>query len=830
MPLGSASLWNQTLLMMRKIGYCLTIFGLIGNIALAQYTITGKVVDQTNQQPLKGANVQLKGSYQGTVTNQKGRFKLSGVKGGRRSLIISYLGYQTDTTRLNLGSDQQIAVNLRPKTYLEEAVLVQSTRADRGTPTTYTNVDKATLEAENTGRNMPALLANQPSVVSSSNGGMDIGYTDMRIRGVSQSRINVTINGIPLNDAESQGVFWVNIPDIAAVSESIQIQRGVGTSTNGAAAFGATVNLETSGFRKDPFVQLNNSYGSFHTMRNNIRFGTGLLDNNWSFQGSFSRIQSDGYIDRATSDLKSYYLSGGYYGEKTILKALAFGGRERTYQAWYGVPERKMGRFANGQQYLGDLAAPLQRLFGNDPETDKGDRTYNFYDYENQVDDYGQDHYQVHLSQVLSEAVTGNVALHYTYGRGFFEQFREQASLPLHQVEPVKVGDSTIKQTDLVRRRWLDNHFYGGTFSLNYDGEQRWKATVGGAWNRYVGDHFGKLRWARFAGNSEIGDKFYDNTGTKRDFNIYGKLNYRFNAALSGFVDLQYRNVHYEVAGQDLGQKPLAVTDNLGFFNPKIGLDYRYNSRNSFYVFFGIGNREPTRNDYIDAPKDQPPQHESLYNAEAGYQYQGRKTNLKVNAYYMRYRNQLVNTGAVNDVGANIRTNVDHSYRAGLEVIGAYQFAEKWQWQGNATFSRNRILNTDYKVGGELVKSFESTPIALSPSVVAASQFQYQPLNGFQASIQSKYVGEQYLDNTGSSDRKIKDYLLNNLRLSYTINGWELFEEITARVEVNNLLNVRYANDGYTFATRTENGEVNNFNFFYPQAGRNYMAAIKLGF
>ncbi len=796
----------------------------------AQHTISGTVREQASEQSLKGANVRLKPGYQGAVTRKDGSFKLSGLDKGSRTLIVTYLGYQPDTLNLNLDSDKTLNIRLQKRTYQEDEVLVQSTRADRGTPTTYTNVEKEIIQEENTGRNMPALLANQPSVVSSSNGGMDIGYTDMRIRGVSQSRVNVTVNGIPLNDAESQGVFWVNIPDIAASSESIQIQRGVGTSTNGAAAFGATVNLETSGFNKEPFVEVNNSFGSFSSMRNNVRFGTGLLDNNWSFQGSFSRIESDGYIDRATSDLKSYYLSGGYYGEKSILKAIVFGGREETYQAWYGVPERKMGQFANGQQYLGDLAKPVQGLFGNDPTINKGDRTYNFYDYENQVDDYGQDHYQLHLSHEFSEVITANAALHYTYGRGFFEQFREQASLQRHQIQPVRLGDSTISTSDLVRRRWLDNHFYGGTFSINYDNNKRLNAVIGGAWNQYEGDHFGKLRWVRFAGNSEIGDKFYDNTGKKRDFNIYGKVNYQLTTSLSGFVDLQYRGVHYDVDGMDLGQKSLYVTDNLGFFNPKVGLDYRYNSRNSFYVFFGMGNREPTRNDYIDASQGQSPQHESLYNGEAGYQYQDNTKRLKVNAYYMRYRNQLVNTGEVNDVGANIRTNVDHSYRAGLEFIGAIQLGKQWQWQGNATFSRNRILNTDYKVDGELEKSFESTPIAFSPSVIAASQFRFQPFKGFEASLQSKYVGEQYLDNTGSESRKIQDYLLNNLRLSYTLNQWAVFDQVKAQLDVNNLLNVRYANDGYTFAARAESGEVNNFNFFYPQAGRNFMASLKLGF
>ena len=823
-------LWNQTLLKMRFLKTLLSILIIAGPLmAQAQLTVSGTVKDASAGKPLSGANVQLKPGYQGAVTDLNGEFRLSGLEKGSKTLIISYLGYQTDTLSLNLTNDRNLTIALDKRAYMEDEVLVQSTRADRGTPTTYTNVDKATLEEENDGQNMPAILAHQPSVVSSSNGGMDIGYTDMRIRGVSQTRVNVTINGIPLNDAESQGVFWVNIPDIAAYAESIQIQRGVGTSTNGAAAFGATVNLETAGFEQEPFVKVNNSYGSFNTIRNNVRFGTGLMDNNWSFQGSFSRIESSGYIDRASSDLKSYYLTGGYYGDKTIVKGIAFGGREETYQAWLGVPERKMGRFASGQQYLGDLAEPVQSLFGNDPATDQGDRTFNPYTYDNQIDNYGQDHYQLHISQVLTPAITANAALHYTYGRGYYEQYEEDASLSTHQIDPVMIGDSTIEQSDLIRRRWLDNDFYGGTFSVHFDNDKRLKATLGGAWNQYEGDHFGRLRWARFAGSSEIRDTFYDNSATKEDFNIYGKLNYQFSSDLSGFLDLQYRQVDYEGSGMDLGGVPLDFSDELHFFNPKAGLDYQYNARNSFYAFFGIGNREPTRNDYIDAPNDAFPSHETLYNGELGYEYRGQRKQLKVNAYYMGYRNQLVNTGEVNDVGANIRTNVDRSYRAGLELIGAIKLSEQWQWQANATFSRNRILNTSYKVGGEVVERFEETPIVLSPSVIAASDLTYEPLKGLKASLQSKYVGEQYLDNTGSDSRKLEDYLLNNVRLSYTLSDVSLFEEMTARLSVNNILNVRYANNGYTFATRQE-GKVSHFNYYYPQAGRNYMGSLSIGF
>lgn len=800
-------------------------------ILWAQADLSGKVTNQKNGNPLSRAEISLKNSYQGTITNSDGYFELKGLPKEEQTLVVDYLGFEAKTLSVNPSERDELRIALKPKAFMQDEVLVKGTRASRGTPTTSTQVDKATIEAENNAKNMPLILSDQPSVVSESDDGVGVGYSDIRIRGVSQSRINVTINGIPLNDAESQGVFWVNIPDIAASAENIQIQRGVGTSTNGAGAFGSTINIKTATLDKEPSATLKNSFGSFNTLKNNVKFNTGLINDKWNFQGSFSRIESDGFIDRASSDLQSYYFSGGYYGENTIVKAIAFGGREETYQAWLGVPESKMGDFPESQQFLGDLAKPTEDLLGNEPDIDEGDRTFNPYTYENQVDDYGQDHYQLHFSQDLSDGLNINAALHYTYGRGYYEQYRDDASLKAHQIQPVTLGDSTVGNSDLVRRRWLDNNFYGGTFSAHYDEVTDLNLTVGGAWNRYEGDHFGRLKWARFAGNSDIDHQFYDNVGKKTDFNVYAKANYQLTNSLSTFVDIQYRQVDYEAEGLDIDQSQIDVSDNLNFFNPKVGFRLDLNSRNSLSAFAGIANREPTRNDYIDAPQGDKPQPERLYNLELGYEHKGQNQKLQVNGYFMGYENQLVQTGELNDVGSDIRTNVDQSYRAGIELIGAYRFSPQWVWNANLTVSRNRILNMDYKVGGELVEEFDETPIAFSPPVIGASTVKFSPFELFDISLRTKYVGKQYLDNTGSANKQIDPYLLNNLQLTYSTSELDLFQEITARVSVNNLLDVQYAADGYTFSYRSrENNDVVTQNYFYPQAGRHYMGTLTFNF
>ncbi len=811
--------------------FLLTCFclGLIQSIQ-AQNVISGKVLDQKSGKSLQGAEITLKGSYRGTATDAKGKFRLKGLPGQSQTLVVNYLGYQKEQLKVNPAEKDTIRISLEPKAFLQDEVIVKGLRASRGTPTTFSNLEKEDIREENTGKNMPMILDEQPSVVSTSDDGLGIGYSGMRIRGTSQSRVNVTINGIPLNDAESQQVFWVDIPDIASSTDNIQIQRGVGTSTNGAGAFGATINLQTSNLKRKPYARLKNTFGSFNTIKNNLQFGTGMLNENWNFQGSFSRVQSDGYIDRASSELKSYYLSGGYYGENTIIKAIMFGGREKTYQAWLGVPESKMGDFPESQYFLGDLTRPIENLFGNNPSIQTGDRTFNPYTYENQVDHYSQDHYQLHISQKLNEGFHLSGALHYTYGRGYYEQYRDSANLALHQIKPVALGDTTINHSDLIRRRWLKNHFYGATFSAEYSRPENVRINIGGAWNLYDGAHFGRIKWTRFAGESEINHQFYDNDALKNDFNVYGKVNYNLSTSFSAFLDLQYRKVSYKTMGLDLGGVDISQSDRLNFFNPKAGLSYRINSTNKIYGFFGIANREPTRTDYINAPEGEKPSPERLNNLELGYERQGDKGKLKINGYLMEYQNQLVQTGELNDVGTPIRTNVDQSYRAGLELIGAYQFSPQWHWSGNLTLSRNRILNMDYKVSGQQVKTFEATPIAFSPPVIGSSEWQYSPFENFKIKLQTQYVGKQYLDNTGDPDKMISDYLINDLSLNYTLKNWAFFREMTARFNINNILNVHYASKGYTYDYFNKNQEIVTQTNYYPQAGRHYMGGLTLTF
>ena len=797
-----------------------------------QHKISGQVTEQKSGEPLAGAHIELLGSYKVTATDYQGKFTLKDVPGGKQRLKISYVGYLSDTLTLDLENNREISIGLNARSIISDEVIVSATRVDRGIPTTFDNLERKEIKKENYGQRVPYILEDMPSVVTTSNAGLGIGYTGLRIRGTAPTRVNVTINGIPLNDAESQNVFWVDIPDIASSTENIQVQRGVGSSTNGSGAFGATINLQTSTLEKDPYVELNNTAGSFNTFKNNLRFGTGLIDGHWSLTGSVSRIVSDGYIDRASSDLKSYYLSAGYRDENTLIKAITFSGKERTYQSWYGVPGDSLGSYPGGQRYLGALG----KLFYEDHAYSKGNPTYNHYSYENQIDNYQQDHYQLHFSRKFSEYWNANAALHYTRGRGYYEQYREDASLTFHDIQPVTIGNDTITTSDLIRKRWLDNYFYGMTYSLNYNSQSRLEATLGGAWNNYEGGHYGNILWARYAGNSEMRDRFYDNDALKSEFNIYGKLNYSISQNLQVFGDLQYRQVSYSTRGLDIDERNITQDTLMHFINPKLGVNYQLNPGNSLYAFFGVSNREPTRNDFLDAPEGRQPKPETLRNLELGYRGNWDNATLKLNAYLMDYKNQLVQTGKLNDVGVPVRTNVQNSYRMGLEIISSWQLHDDIQWDANLTLSRNKIQNFRqvlyaYTPDGTEVKTknYSNTDIAFSPPVIGNSEFTFEPFTNVTASLQTKYVGSQYLDNTSNPNRKINNYLINDLQLTYTLEDFWNFSEAELDLMVNNLLDVRYESNGYTFSYYLGN-ELVNQNYYYPQAGVHYMIMLSLSF
>ena len=803
----------------------------------AQFDVRGTIISAQSGENVPGAVIQIGNLQKAVTSGTTGDFVLNGVPEGSHLLRIRHVSFQDTTLELTVDRDLFLEILLDERTIMAEDVIVRSTRAGENAPVTYSEMNKEEIRAQNQGQDLPFVLNFLPSVVTTSDAGAGIGYTGIRIRGTDPTRINVTINGVPLNDSESQGVFWVNIPDIASSAQSIQVQRGVGTSTNGAAAFGATINLATTHLDQDPYAEFVNGIGSFKTRRHTFSFGTGLINDHWAVDGRISRINSDGYIDRASSDLDAYYFSAGYFSKKTIIKGILFGGDERTYQSWYGTPEAVLRNDPEGIEEviinngLDQEQAENMRTAG---------RTFNWYLYPDQVDDYGQDHFQLHASHRFSDAVTAQLTLHYTYGSGFFEQYERNADFADYGLDDAVVGDEIITSTDLVQRRWLDNHFYGTTFSLTYTPQSTTEIIFGGGWNTYDGDHFGEVIWTESAfGNVPKDFRYYDNVGEKQDINTYLKFSHLIGTSLQVFADLQYRGITYQTIGIDNDQRAIDVDADFNFFNPKAGVSYAPNGNSTIYASFAVANREPVRTDFIDNPEA--PEAERLNNLEAGYRYSGNRIAFEANAYYMGYKDQLVLTGELNDVGSALRANVDRSYRAGIELQAAWQPSRNLLWQANATFSRNRIEEFNeviYDYGpafdefNVIVNTYEDTDIAYSPSVIAGSQLHYTLFrNGItegdqlELSLLSKSVGDQYLDNTSNDDRKIDAYFVNDLRIRYGIRD-RFFEAIDITFQVNNLFGTRYSANGYTFGYQGGPDYVVRENYFYPQALTNYLLTL----
>lgn len=800
----------------------------------AQYTIKGRVTDAENGEALQGASVLLPNTNRGVATSVKGEFSFNDLPEGNYVLLVRMVGYETVQRVVILRTNQELDFALNRKSTSLADVIVTGTRATEKTPTTFTNVTGEEIKKQNLGQDLPFLLNWTPSVVTTSDAGAGIGYTGIRIRGSDPTRINVTINGIPINDSESQGVFWVNTPDIASSAADIQVQRGVGTSTNGAGAFGGSINILTNGLSQEAKAEVNTSMGSFNTQKYNAIFSTGLLKDRWAFEGRLSQITSDGFIDRASSDLQSYYLSGGYFGKKTSVKFITFGGDEVTYQSWYGTPEARLRNDAAG------IEAVIANNGFNTAQADNlrnSGRSYNFYEYDNQVDDYGQDHYQLHMAHEFNTNLNLTVAGHYTKGGGFFEEFRNDDDLADYGIADVVLGGATISSSDLIRRRWLDNDFYGVVYDLNYSTDKI-DATFGGGVNEYIGDHFGEVIWARFASNSDIRERYYESASEKVDFNTYLKMNYQANEKLNIFGDLQYRSVDYSGVGVDNDLRPINFDKNFNFFNPKVGATYQLTSNANLYASFAVGNKEPNRSDIIDATPGVDPQHETLNNLEIGYKRQSSTGSFEFNYYLMDYKNQLVLTGEVNDVGAGIRTNVPDSYRMGIELSGTMKLAKGLFWSANVALSQNRIQAFDevifdfgvaFDEFNEVRTTFEDTEIAFSPSVVAGSQLSFIPTAGIEVALLSKYVGEQFLDNTSNDNRRIDAFFVNDLRINYSFET-NLIKEVSINLLVNNILNTEYESNGYTFGYFGGQSFEVRENYFYPQAGTNFLLSLGLSF
>lgn len=721
---------------------------------------------------------------------------------------------------------------------------VTTNRVGEQSPVAHENISKEEIEANNHGVDLPILLDQATSIVTTSDAGAGVGYTGIRVRGTDATRINVTVNGIPFNDAESQGVYWVNMPDISSSTDDIQIQRGVGASITGASAFGASVNLSTLSTinSQNPYGEISNSFGSFNTLKNTVKLGTGLIDGKWNFEGRLSRVASDGFIDRASSKLNSYYLSGSYLGEKTSIQAVAFSGQEVTYQAWYGIP----------------------LSFLEESYNDSG-QTYNPYEYENEVDNYNQSHYQLHFTNKPNRNIKLNASLHYTRGKGYFEQYKgigQNASLNYYTQESlmdyglenvITSSGDTISETDLIRRRWLDNHFYGIVYSAEYFGEN-FQFTLGGGANQYLGGHYGEVIWSQYASNGNIRHRYYDNDATKNDINVYGKLNYDLNSDLSAYVDLQQRIITYDFTGLDQDGSELDQTSKMSFFNPKFGFNYSLNEKTSLYAFAGVGNKEPSRDDFTESTPNDRPSHESLLDIEIGYRYFSKAVSFSANFYNMQYNNQLILTGELNDVGSAVRVNIPDSYRRGIELTGSFQLMEKLLWRFNATFSENKIAEfkefiDNWDTGVKDSVTHVNTNIAFSPSIIGGSQLIFTPFNSdkngkIDLALISKYVGDQFIDNTSSEYAKLDSYIVNDFRVSYTVKT-KLFKEVIISSWIRNLSNQNYISNAWVYRFNTtsdpttydpyanaEGSGSNSYNQIgaFNQAGINFFVGLNLKF
>jgi len=665
-------------------------------------------------------------------------------------------------------------------------VLVSAVRVTSKTPVSFSNMDKKEIKYRNLGQDIPVLMNYLPSVVTTSDAGNGVGYTGIRVRGSDATRVNVTINGIPYNDAESQGTFWVNMPDFASSVESLQLQRGVGTSTNGAGAFGASLNLLTDNYANKATGEISSSAGSFNTFKNTVKFSTGLMNDHFEIAGRLSTIKTDGYIDRGSADLKSYFLQGTYVGKTTLIKALVFGGTQKTYQSWNGIDAETLNenrRYNSAGVYTDEFGVTRY--------------------YDNETDNYNQDHYQLHWNESLSDKWSTNFALHYTKGKGYFENYKEDADMADYSLNPV----GTVTATDLIRQKWLDNDFYGTTFSAKYVTDDL-NVILGGGWNKYEGDHFGKVIWARYASQSELGDHYYDDYSSKTDGNIFAKANYQFTEKLSFYGDLQYRNVKYKANSLETG----LVDDNFNFFNPKAGLNYAFTQNSTLYFSYARANREPNRTDY-EGGNVKP---EKLNDYELGWRFNTEKFQLNSNVYYMAYKDQLILTGRLDDVGNPIRANTEKSYRLGFEFDATIALSEKLTLRPNFTLSSNK--NVDLAVDGE---NYGTTKIAYSPEVIAGNVVVYKPVNGLYLSLLQKYVGEQYMNNIELPAAKLADYFVNDFNASYEIIPNKIFKSITITALVNNIFDKKYVSNGYMYDV---------YPYYYPQAGTNFLIGLNLKF
>jgi len=771
--------------------------------AQAQFNLTGTVKDDSGKL-LAGANLLITGSVSGVSTGTDGRFSFNNLRAGDYTLQASFVGFERKEIPVKLIGNLDIQIILEEQIFLADEVVVRATRADRNSPVAYTNVSREEIRQMTKVQDVPYLLAMTPSVTLTSDGGLGVGYSGLRIRGTDPTRINVTLNGVPFNDSESHEVYWVDIPDILASTDNIQVQRGVGTSTQGAAAFGANINLKTDEPELNPHGSVSLGGGSFNTLRTSASAGTGLINRHWNMDARVSRIHTDGYIDRAFADLSSISVSGGYYSRNNVIRASLLSGYERTYQAWGGVPSSML-------------------------ETD---RTYNPYTYENEVDDYRQQHAQLHWSSRIGNELGLNVALFHTKGLGYYEQFRTDEDFASYGLAPVLTGTDTIRQTDLVRRKWLDNQFYGTVYSLNWD-RSRIRLTYGGGASSYSGDHFGRIIWAGYASSAGPDYNYYFSNGKKSEINQFVKTDVDLFHGISLFADLQGRFITYSIAGNDDDLRDITQDHFYPFFNPKAGINWKINGSQRAFISYGIAHREPKRSDFTDARKGSVPLPEQLRDLELGYDLSLPEFSGSVNLYWMDYTNQLVLTGMINDVGAPVMVNIPDSYRAGVELAVAWNIIRTLKLEGTITLSRNRIRSfteyvDDWNTGDQRQSFLGDTDLSFSPSVISSGRITWQIIRDLKASADTRFVGRQFIDNTSDPERTLDPYWVSNLMLSWSLHP-ESMKELSLFVQVNNLFNERYETNAWVYSYYYD-GQRYKEDGYFPQAGIHFFAGLTATF
>lgn len=787
----------------------------------------------SDRQPAKFIEVIADNKPIGT-TDEKGSMRYIGTAllSNQLSFILfgKTLSYNIADSSYEVSTQiKTLTIQLQPYSIEEILILAARSQSDKV-------ISKASIAEQNTGRDLPVLMQFMPSVQVSSDAGNGVGYTGIRIRGSDASRTNITINGVPINDAESHGTYWVNMPDFASSVSSIQIQRGVGTSTNGSGAFGASVNIQTSSSQK-AYATFSNHAGSFGTYKSSIAAGTGLINNHWTAEVRLSRIKSDGYIDRAATDLQSYYLNLAYTAQKFTFKLLNFGGKEKTYQAWNGIPIEKIN--GSAADIKSEYDRNLGYLYRNAQDSINyfnSDRRYNYYTYQNETDNYNQNHTHFYALYKINSTSSVNATLFYTAGKGYFEQYRYNDKLSKYNTPPFISGTDTVKRSDLIRRRWLDNTLTGTNINYNKQGKKYfWNSGISVSY--YNGSHFGEIVWAAIMPYASHLQHYYNATGEKTDASAFSKFYYNFNNKLSAWMDLQYRVIKHKGYGSDNDLRTINFNRAYKFFNPKTGLKYNVNQYQNIMASFGIAQKEPTRSDLTDHAGIDVPGPEKLYDFELSWQYHKKNTEILINGYSMQYKNQLVLTGAVNDVGNPLRQNVPNSYRRGIELMAAQTISKQFKLGGNFTFSQNQIKSIDilvpnYVTGNTDKLTYTNVQIAQSPSAIGALYLQYKIKGDWNFQFNYKYVGKQYLDNTQNEKRSMPSYTFGELWVNKKIT-FKNSTSLTFQFQVLNLFNTLYYNNGFTYfytSGTPSNPETVQEVFVFPQATRNCMGGLVLNF